>query len=117
MKRIKSMSVLAVSGGTPGQPAEGLTLSGNPRFMTNPLPNDFIDVGVWEATPGHHRVIRGKDFTECFYLVEGSVELSEEETGEAQVFGPGDMVIIEPEFVGTWKTLSPLRKVYFGLRG
>lgn len=116
MNRLYSMSLTNLPPGMPGAPAPDKLLEGNPEFLSQPLENPHIEVGIWSATPGHHRVERGGDFTECFYLLEGEVELREDETGLSRTYGPGEMVIIAPHFKGSWKTLSPLRKVYFGHR-
>ena len=94
-------------------PGPDRLLEGSPEFRSWPCVEEGrILSGIWAATPGVHRVERDARSIEQFYLLEGEIELTED--GNApQRFGAGDLVVIEPCFRGTWRTLSPVRKVYF----
>ena len=88
-------------------------LEGAPEFRSWPCADSGkVLTGIWSATPGMHKVERDESGLEQFYLLEGEVELTEE-GGEPQRFGAGDLVVIEPNFRGTWRTISPVKKVYF----
>ena len=69
-----------------------------------------IRTGIWEATPGETRSIKGETFEFC-HLLSGRCEITGAD-GVAQVFGPGDSFVMKPGFTGVWKTLETLRKVY-----
>lgn len=93
-------------------------IEGTPRFRTWELDTTLaeavqwgkIRTGIWEATPGTTRSIKGDTFEFC-QILEGRAEISEE-NGETHVFGPGDSFIMKPGFVGQWKTLETLRKIF-----
>lgn len=69
-----------------------------------------IRSGIWEATPGTTVSIKGETFEFC-HILEGRCEISED-GGETRVFGAGDSFVLKPGFVGRWKTLETLRKIY-----
>ena len=94
-------------------PAPDRVLEGNPQFSTWPLSEiGGVSTGIWGATPGSHRVERDGSLLEQFYLLEGEMELIEDGL-PAQRFTAGDLVVIEPNFRGIWKTITPVKKVYF----
>lgn len=55
-------------------------------------------------------VSKGDRFEFCL-LLEGEVELSED-GGETVTYRAGDAFVMKPGFVGTWKTLQTVRKIY-----
>ncbi len=69
-----------------------------------------ISTGVWEATPGTTRSIKGDTFEFC-HILDGRVEITEE-GGATHAFGAGDSFVMKPGFVGQWKTLETVRKIY-----
>lgn len=69
-----------------------------------------IRTGIWEATPGTTRSIKGETFEFC-HILEGRAEISEAGR-ETRVFGPDDRFVLKPGFVGDWKTLETLRKIF-----
>lgn len=87
-------------------------ISGDPLFKTwaQDVSRDNVRTGVWEATPGETRSIKGQSFEFCFIL-SGLVEIVEE-GGEAHRFGAGEAFVMKPGFVGVWRTLETARKIY-----
>lgn len=95
------------------RPAPDRLLEGNPEFRSWPCSAEGpVQAGFWAATPGLHRMDRTGSGIEHFYLLEGEIELTEE-GGPPRRFAAGDLVRIDPDFQGTWRTISPVRKVYF----
>ncbi|MEO9903159.1 cupin domain-containing protein [Nisaea sp.] len=93
-------------------------LDGNPVFRTWELDTALaeaakwgkIRTGIWEATPGTTRSIKGETFEFC-YLISGRARLTEE-GGESRDFGAGESFVMKPGFVGTWQTLETVRKIW-----
>ena len=88
-------------------------ISGNPSFRTwaqDAARDGMINTGVWEATPGETRSIKGETFEFC-HILEGVVELTPE-GGEPVVYSAGDSFVMKPGFVGVWKTVKTVRKIY-----
>lgn len=112
MSKLKSMNINRLGQGEPGAPAPERLMEGQPAFTTWPLSDAGLDTGVWAATPGQHRMIRGQDVIEAFLILEGDIELLEDGDPAPKRFGAGDLVVIQPGFTGSWRTLTPVRKVY-----
>ncbi|MGW0845942.1 cupin domain-containing protein [Streptomyces sp. NPDC002787] len=92
-------------------------ISGNPAFKTwaqDVARGEMIHTGVWEATPGETRSIKGETFEFC-HILSGIVELTPE-GGEPVVYEAGDSFVMKPGFVGVWKTIETVRKVYVIVR-
>jgi uncharacterized cupin superfamily protein len=88
-------------------------LEGNPEFRSwSSDPDEPLQVGFWAATPGLHRMDRTGAGIEHFYLLEGEIELTEDGAAPRR-FATGDLVRIDPDFQGTWRTISPVRKIFF----
>ncbi len=47
---------------------------------------------------------------EFMVFLEGQVEITDTE-GNSKVYGPGDMIVMPKGFTGTWRQLSPIRKI------
>lgn len=47
---------------------------------------------------------------EFMLFVEGRVEIADKQ-GRSKVYGPGDMILMPRGFTGTWRQLSPIRKI------
>ena len=47
---------------------------------------------------------------EFMVFIEGRVEITDSD-GNSRVYGPGDMVVMPKGFTGTWRQLSPVRKI------
>jgi uncharacterized cupin superfamily protein len=69
-----------------------------------------VRTGVWEATPGETRSIKGETFEFC-HLLEGVVEIAED-GGETRIYRAGDSFVMKPGFTGVWRTLETVRKIY-----
>lgn len=94
-------------------PAPGRLISGEPQFKTwaqDAACNDAVHTGVWEATPGITHSIKGETFEFC-HILSGLIELTPE-GGEPIVYRAGDSFVMKPGFVGIWKTIETVRKIY-----
>ncbi|MBI1220049.1 MAG: DUF861 domain-containing protein [Rhodobacteraceae bacterium] len=69
-----------------------------------------IRTGIWEATPGTTRSIKGETFEFC-HILSGRARITEQ-GGDSHEFGPGDSFVMKPGFVGMWQTLETLRKIW-----
>lgn len=88
-------------------------IAGSPRFRSWPLNESRggqVRTGVWEATPGTYMAIKGEAFEFC-HILEGLVELTEE-GGRTQTLRAGDSLVLKPGFVGIWKTIETVKKIY-----
>ncbi|QFI69898.1 cupin domain-containing protein [Sinorhizobium alkalisoli] len=88
-------------------------IAGNPAFKTwaqDVARGEMIHTGVWEATPGETRSIKGETFEFC-HILAGAVEITPED-GEPVVYKAGDSFVMKPGFVGIWKTIETVRKIY-----
>jgi uncharacterized cupin superfamily protein len=95
------------------RPGPDRLLEGDPEFQAIACnPEDSVQGGFWAATPGLHRMDRTGAGIEHFYLLEGEIELTEDGAPPRR-FAKGDLVRIEPGFRGTWRTIAPVRKVFF----
>lgn len=94
-------------------PAPDRLVSGNPAFKTwlqDTSRNGAVETGIWEATPGEHRSIKGESFEFC-HILQGVVELLDE-SGQASVYRAGDSLVMKPGFMGVWRTIETVRKIY-----
>lgn len=66
--------------------------------------------GIWEATPGVTKSVKGEVWEYCTIL-SGIVELTED-GGKHHLLKAGDTFIMRPGFVGTWKTIETVRKLW-----
>lgn len=88
-------------------------LEGDPTFTTweqAECRDGKISAGVWEATPGLTKSIKGERFEFCL-LLEGEIQLTQH-GGETVTYSAGDAFVMKPGFVGTWKTVRTVRKIY-----
>ncbi|MFD1704362.1 cupin domain-containing protein [Methylopila henanensis] len=91
-------------------PPPELVVEGEPRFRTTvhyEAPDGRLFAGVWAATPGAWRV--AYDEWEWCRLRSGRCVLTPD-GGEAQEYGPGAAIVIEPGFTGVWAVLEPCEK-------
>lgn len=88
-------------------------ISGDPSFKTwtqDESRQETVETGVWEATPGETRSIKGETMEFC-HILSGVVELTEE--GQPpRIFRAGDSLVMKPGYVGVWKTIETVRKIY-----
>jgi uncharacterized cupin superfamily protein len=66
--------------------------------------------GVFEATPGETPSIKGDTFEFC-HILKGVIELTEKDK-EPVVYRAGDSFVMKPGYVGVWKTIETMRKIY-----
>lgn len=88
-------------------------VSGNPSFKTwaqDSSRDDKILTGVWEATPGETHSIKGTMLEFC-HILSGLVEIDEKD-GETKTYRAGDSFVMKPGFVGVWRTIETVRKIY-----
>ena len=88
-------------------------IEGAPEFSTWAMDDSRegkIKSGIWQATPGLTHSIKGETFEFC-YILSGLAEITED--GKAPVtYGPGDSFVMKPGYVGTWRTIETVRKIY-----
>jgi uncharacterized cupin superfamily protein len=88
-------------------------IEGKPEFATWAMDESRegkIKSGVWRATPGLTHSIKGEAFEFC-HILEGVVEITE--NGQPPVtYRAGDSFVMKPGFVGTWRTIETVRKIY-----
>lgn len=95
------------------EPAPERLISGNPSFKTwaqDASKGEKVLTGVWEATPGETHSIKGATFEFC-HILSGLIEI-EEKGGETRRFRAGDSFVMKPGFVGIWRTIETVRKIY-----
>jgi uncharacterized cupin superfamily protein len=88
-------------------------ISGDPLLKTwaqDEAHGELIHTGVWEATPGVTHSIKGETFEFC-HIISGLVEITPA-GGEPVTYKAGDSFVMKPGFVGTWKTIETVRKIY-----
>ncbi|PBB98706.1 cupin domain-containing protein [Mesorhizobium sp. WSM3862] len=88
-------------------------IAGNPAFKTwaqDVAKDDLVHTGVWEATPGETRSIKGGTFEFC-HILAGVVEITPD-AGETVTYRAGDSFVMKPGFTGVWKTIETVRKIY-----
>ncbi|MGA1857884.1 cupin domain-containing protein [Azospirillum sp. 11R-A] len=94
-------------------------IAGAPAFKTwaqdaDAAKGDTVRTGVWEATPGETRSIKGETFEFC-HILSGIVEITPDADGsggEPVVYRAGDSFVMKPGFTGVWKTIETVRKIY-----
>lgn len=88
-------------------------LAGNPQYKTweqDLSRGDTVNTGIWEASPGEHLSIKGDSYEFC-HILSGIIQLTPE-GGEPVIYRAGDSFIMKPGFVGVWKTIETVRKIY-----
>lgn len=88
-------------------------VAGDPSYKSwekDNLDNGRIRSGIWEATPGSHRSIKGDSWEYCT-LLSGVMELIEDGK-EPRRLTAGDTFVMRPGFVGTWRTIETVRKLW-----
>lgn len=113
MSLLKKLKTIDLGDGVISKAKPEMLLAGDPTFTTwnqDESRDGAIMAGVWQATPGTTKSIKGEKFEFCM-LLKGAVELTEE-GGETVTYRAGDSFVMKPGFVGTWKTLETLRKIY-----
>lgn len=102
----------------PGTPKESKALperlaEGDPSYRTweiDTVDNGRIRSGIWEATRGATRSIKGETWEYC-KLLSGVIELTEDGQPPRQQTA-GDTFVLRPGFTGTWRTIETVRKLW-----
>ncbi len=92
-----------------------------PQEADNPRPPAFetiehraadgkFAVGFWKRDPEEGEM-ELTEFHEVMFILEGEIEITSED-GTVNQVGPGDLVIAPQHSRGTWKALSPVKKVW-----
>jgi uncharacterized protein len=76
-------------------------------FMTSEQGN-FL-AGVWTCTPGTMKLTH-YPFNEMATIISGRIEVTDEDSGKTEVFGPGDGFAIRKGFRGIWRMPEPVHK-------
>ncbi|WP_415184837.1 cupin domain-containing protein [Phaeovulum sp.] len=100
--------------GTVSHPTPDRLLEGNPVFTTWMIEDSAVQSGIWQATPGTHKMIRDNQTWELFTLLQGKVEITEE-GGESATYQAGDTIVVRPNFRGTWRTIETVKKVFVSI--
>lgn len=94
-------------------PAPERLITGSPAFKTwaqDSAKDGTVNTGVWEATPGETHSIKGETFEFC-HILKGVAELTE--MGQQPIiYRAGDSFVMKPGYVGVWKTIETVRKIY-----
>ena len=88
-------------------------VEGAPQFKTWALDasrNGEVNTGIWQATPGVNRSIKGETFEFC-HILEGVIELTPE-GGEPVIYRAGDSFVMKPGYKGLWRTIETVKKIY-----
>lgn len=88
-------------------------IAGDPDFRTwliDEARGGEVRTGIWEATPGETRSIKGEAFEFC-HILSGVIDIVPE-GGEPVRYAAGDSFIMKLGFVGVWKTVETVRKIY-----
>ena len=88
-------------------------IAGAPHYKTwaqDVAKGELVHTGVWEATPGETRSIKGETFEFC-HIISGIVEITPDR-GDPITFRAGDSFVMKPGFTGVWKTVETVRKIY-----
>ena len=88
-------------------------IAGDPAFKTwaqDAAKGDLVHSGVWEATPGERRSIKGDTFEFC-HILSCVIEIRPD-GGETVTYRAGDSFVMKPGFIGIWKTIETMRKIY-----
>ena len=96
-----------------GLPLPERLISGAPEFKTwaqDASRRETVKTGIWEATPGETHSIKGTTFEFC-HILSGLIEI-EETDGETKTYRAGDSFVMKPGFVGIWRTIETVRKIY-----
>ena len=78
-------------------------------------PDNAVSIGVWECTPGAFTATRD-GYSEVAHIIAGRCALIPEH-GERTEHGPGDLVVTNEGWAGTWEIHETVRKLFVIHRG
>lgn len=113
MSLLKTISLENAAAPRHSKPDAAKLIAGDPTFTNWDIDSgrdDQVETGIWQATPGTQHSIKGEIYEFC-HILEGVVEITE--NGKDPVtYRAGDNFVMKPGFVGTWKTIETVRKIY-----
>ena len=113
MTLLKTIDTNPTTSPRESKPLPERLISGDPSFKTWPQDvtrGEMIYTGIWEATPGETRSIKGETFEFC-HILSGIIEITPDD-GEPMLYKAGDSFVMKPGFTGIWKTIETVRKIY-----
>lgn len=108
-----TIDTMPMSAPKEAMPLQKILLGGSPIFKTwaqAEAKQGRIRTGVWEATPGVTRSVKGETFEFC-HILSGIVEITPD-GGKPTTYRAGDNFIMKPGFTGQWRTIETVRKIY-----
>lgn len=73
-------------------------------------PDGTITIGVWECTPGDFTATR-EGYSEVAHIIAGHCTITNPD-GSVTKHGPGDMVVTNAGWTGTWHVSETVRKMW-----
>lgn len=73
-------------------------------------PDGRVSIGIWECSPGRFTADRSKASEFC-HLISGRVEMTHAD-GRKVLLGPGDAINLPLGWIGEWRVLAQVRKLY-----
>ena len=67
--------------------------------------------GIWSCEPGGWPIPSRAD-SELSYILEGSVTVTDDETGQQHALGPGDAIFMPKGWSGRWDVTESVRKIF-----
>lgn len=113
MTTLKTLQTKNLPAGKTSKPSPEVLVAGDPLYtlwLQDESHEGRIRTGVWEATEGTYRSNKAGKFEFC-HILSGRIELTPQ-GGEPVTYGPGDNFVMKPDFVGTWRTLETVRKIF-----
>jgi uncharacterized cupin superfamily protein len=96
-----------------GEPLLERRVEGDTKFLTWDIAateDGRVSAGIWEATPGAYRSIKGETFEFC-HILSGVSELTEDGK-ETRRLKSGDTFVMHPGFTGVWRVIETTRKLW-----
>lgn len=94
------------------------TIAGDQQEASRVLwtsPDNTVSIGVWECTPGTFTATRN-GYSEVAHIISGRCTLTTS-SGETTEHGPGDLVVTNEGWAGTWVVHETVRKLFVIHRG
>lgn len=73
-------------------------------------PDETVSIGVWECTPGTFAATR-EGYSEVAHIIRGTFTLTTPD-GVTTAHGPGDLIVTNEGWQGTWDISETVRKVW-----
>lgn len=114
---LQTIEIRPATEGVASKPAADRLIQGNPLYTTwlQAQSKGNVEVGVWEATPGTYKSIKGGAFEFC-HILEGVAEITPDGSEQTVTYRAGDNFVLNPGFSGTWKTIETIRKIFVVVR-